>query len=342
MPISFIDKVFAPQVWARSFVSRFSPKVPMSSKFLIHHHWYRVPRTPRTQNPIEDTKMLTNVCATSAMLVLMFAVSANAPEPTRSSQPEEKEPYMKQLAVIKSRGVAGDAVGAVGNLQALSETLKREHASSLDRSRVLQKAMRLLIWSPVGKVDVVREAAAKIAMETVSGTRAEGVADPDVLQQQLELALDILPRTSAKPEDVAAPSLQIWEDIGAATARYHDLSNPKVPLEMPTPPPGYKGFFASGMDPSAITDPEYRRQYAEFLEKRDKFNQNYVKYRQCVDMREAFLPKLKAALTLAYSGDPEKEKAGAALIGKTVSDESMRAELLKAIQSTPAIRPSTK
>jgi hypothetical protein len=38
MPISFIDKVFALQVWGRFFVPRFSPKVPTSSKFLIHHH----------------------------------------------------------------------------------------------------------------------------------------------------------------------------------------------------------------------------------------------------------------------------------------------------------------
>jgi len=51
--------------------------------------------------------------------------------------------------------------------------------------------------------------------------------------------------------------------------------------------------------------------------------------------RDHFLPKLKVVLRNAYSGDAEAVKAGAAAIGKCITDAPTREELLKTIGADP-------
>jgi hypothetical protein len=273
-----------------------------------------------------------------AVMVVILASALFGQIP--STMPSEKDHFVKEVEELRRLCEAGDTSAATRKLSSLSEELEKENIPALMRATTVQIALRAAIWSPVGEKDELRQVAAGVGLKTITATRAKDTANPEVVQQQLEIVLDVLPRTSASVDAIATDSLATWSDMLAAAEHYSKLAD--VTLKFPEPPASYKGPFISGMDPSAITDAAFRKEYADFLKRRDERNQNASKCRALADMKEHFLPKLKHALKAAYSGDPEKEKAGSALIERAVSDEAMRAELLKALQSAPATQPVNK
>ena len=162
----------------------------------------------------------------------------------------------------------------------------------------------------------------------------------ELIQVQLELALDVLPRTSALPEQIAEASLPLWADLLAAVANLsaYDPWHPKVRLGLPVPPAGFNELFVLGESPDDIKDPAFRKQYADFLRKRDEFHRKAGEYGKLSDIRGCFFPSLQGVLNSAYSGSLEKEKAGKAAIEKYIPDPDARKELLKAMKSRPAER----
>ena len=291
----------------------------------------------RDPNMFRDHFLKTLVTAT-----LMSASVLNLSSVCAMSANEDE--YVEELTQIESLAKSGEVAAVASRLEAICEEFKSSDIPPEKRSMIMQQALRIALWSDVGQDDAIKATAADCAFAIISATRGKAIVSRELFQQQMQLALEILPRTNASSDRIGEVSLQLWGDLLVATADLsdYDSSHPKVVLDIPTPPVDYNGTFRSGMDPSGITDPEFRRQYEEFLKKRDEFNRKSNDYRRLCNLQKRFLPKLQSVLASAYSGDSEKTKAGIAAIEKYVSDPAMREVLLKAIQVVSETNPRDK
>ena len=267
---------------------------------------------------------------TAMALLSTTTLGQGQPQPA----PKGKEPFAVDLQAITSLSEGGRAEAVLLRLEAIAENLKSPNVSAVKRCIIMQQALRIAVSSKVGKNDAVRAAAAKFALTTISETRGKGTASSELLEQQLGLALEILPWTSATPERIAEVSLQVWADLLAATKDLsaYDPSHPGVKLEIPDPPPNSHEDFTFGQSPEGIKDPVFRKQYSDYLRDRGEFGRNACKLWSLRAVPLHFLPELKAVLRSAYSADREKVRAGSAAIEKYVRDPLVRRELLDAIQ----------
>ncbi len=273
--------------------------------------------------------------AIAATLTAMIVAVAHAQTVTKID-----DPFAKELEAINSLAAQRKPNDAVARLDALAKRVAEAHLPPLRRCQVMRQALGSLVWSPVDESPAVKSAALKWALTTISETRGKGVVATELIQVQMELALDVLPRTSALPEQIAQASLPLWRDLLAAVANLsaYDPWHPKVQLEMPVPPAGFSEFFVFGESPDCIKDPAFRKQYADFLRKRDEVGCKGGEYGRLAEFRGCYFPKLQGVLNSAYSGSPEKEKAGKAAIEKYIPDPDVRKELLKAMKSRPPER----
>jgi hypothetical protein len=96
------------------------------------------------------------------------------------------------------------------------------------------------------------------------------------------------------------------------------------------------GMYPSGVAPESIREPEIRKQYEAALEANRKKAEKHLEQRSARDMRDRYLPSLKAAITDAYSMGPvtaDDLDVLKAYLRINVSDKKLRAELFQVAEA---------
>lgn len=250
---------------------------------------------------------------------------------------KNEEVFADKLKEIQQTSGGGRADATVLLLEAIAESLKADDVAPPTRCKVMQQALRSVLGSNAAKDDSVRAIAAKCALDTITETQRKGVANSELLQLQLELALYVMPRTTAPTERTAEMALSLWGNLAAAVRHFsiYDPLHPKVSFDVvpPTPPADFKEPFNFGQSPDTIKHPVFRKQYADYLRNRADFGRGANEYQRLCSIQKLFLPKLHGILKSAYSGSTQKTKEGETTIEKYVPDPAMRKELLNLIQS---------
>lgn len=260
------------------------------------------------------------------------AAFANPAQALVLNNPDSIEKEIEDIGALCN---SGDVDAVTARLAAMIAALEGDDVPRVVRITAVRAALETACWSPVDANKNLQQVAGNIGVKAVVDARFKELADPSVIEQQLKICLEILPRTAIPPVEIATRSLVVWNDMLAAQAHYaSELATLK--LRFPEPPLDYPDLFVHGMSPEAITDPVFRKEYENFLVKQAE-QMEWSNNRHSLRMsQEHFLPSLVEVLRTAYAGAPETETSGAKAIRAAIVDQAMREELLK------AIRPETK
>lgn len=166
----------------------------------------------------------------------------------------------------------------------------------------------------------------------------DALEQADLMPIELEIAFlqCLLNDTgAAKPDDEwvtlrgkkAALYLHAWKRLDAMIDPNFDLS---VPISINVMPPPGAGIPPGG-DPSAITDPNIRKEYEALIEQNRKNIVKYNEQRRLRDLNKVYQRQAEQYLITAYSTPPYNIEELRTLLNQYITDRTIRERILNSV-----------
>jgi hypothetical protein len=137
---------------------------------------------------------------------------------------------------------------------------------------------------------------------------------------------------SKERKDISVNLLNIWKHIVDHIDENWDANVSENHLKPYFPPVSYQGGFYAGMSPQSITDEKVKREYSEFLKKRDALNRKSIEQQQAKQMKQRHEVVVKKYIIDLYSIPPLATEELATLLKKYNIDPKFSQEILDTIK----------
>jgi hypothetical protein len=137
---------------------------------------------------------------------------------------------------------------------------------------------------------------------------------------------------SKERKDISVNLLNIWKYIVNHIDENWDANVPENHLKPYFPPVSYQGGFYAGMSPQSITDEKVKKEYSEFLKKRDALNRKSIEQQQAKQMKQRHEDVVKKYIINLYLIPPSATEELAALLKEYNIDQKFSQEILDAVK----------
>jgi hypothetical protein len=139
-------------------------------------------------------------------------------------------------------------------------------------------------------------------------------------------------RTTANRTIRVSKILELWYVVSATIEADWDFNDPKNILEPYSPPNSYQGGFKVGMSPQGITDEEVKKEYTEYLEKREALAEKSIEQKRAKDVVREDKDGVKKYIIDSYSIHPFATAELETLLTKYKVEKAFAKEILDAVK----------
>ncbi len=204
---------------------------------------------------------------------------------------------------------------------------------------VIAVQMATIGHEPAFKTLVTKYADIVVGKVGEKETTAEFCGDQLAAFVEVYCRLEFAPRMSDKERAAHAVALLTkWDELATSIAHYspYDPVKPAVKIKPYFPPPSYTGSFTFGESPEGISDPTVRREYAEFLKKRNEFVANSVRLQDLRSLQKEYHLNAAEHLARLYASQPAGQAAVMQLIKDNIRDKQVAADLIQLVRTALA------
>ena len=133
--------------------------------------------------------------------------------------------------------------------------------------------------------------------------------------------------------------LEIWQSVFNSIEHDWDSNDPKNIVRRYSPPASFKGIFISGMSPDSIKDPIVKKEYTEYLAKRESLSEKAIAQKQAKDVVREKRDCLKKYIIYSYSLRPFATSELELLLKDCKLEQAFAKEILDAVKTAERDAP---